>query len=144
MDDTTNDGRMWAALSYGGVFVGLPLGLVPLVQRNDAFALHHAKQALGVQFATFASYLLGFAAALGLFFVTCGMSNFVAIPLLAALMLWPVGQGVHGLILALDGDWTPPLGSFGLGDRLFASVTLLAPPSPASPPSPPPPPPAGA
>jgi hypothetical protein len=132
LEDTTHDGRMWAALCYGSTFLGLPLGIIPLVQRNDAFALHHAKAALGMQLAFLAAYMAGFVLTFILFIPTFGLINFVMIPILMLMMVWPAVASIHGIILALNGDWTPAMGSFGIGDRLFASIGLETPKPPPS------------
>lgn len=40
------EGKAFAVLSYALSFFGIPFFLVPLVMRNNAFALYHAKQCL--------------------------------------------------------------------------------------------------
>lgn len=40
------DGKAFAVLSYVLSFVSLPFFLVPLIMRNNAFSLYHAKQCL--------------------------------------------------------------------------------------------------
>ncbi|MFO7870904.1 MAG: DUF4870 domain-containing protein [Kiritimatiellia bacterium] len=40
------EGKMFAVLSYALSFVGLPFFIVPLIMRNNALALYHAKQCL--------------------------------------------------------------------------------------------------
>ena len=40
------DGKAFAILSYALSFIGLPFFIVPLIMRNNAFALFHAKQCL--------------------------------------------------------------------------------------------------
>jgi uncharacterized membrane protein len=42
----TDEGKAFAVLSYALSFVGLPFFLVPLITRNNDFALYHAKQCL--------------------------------------------------------------------------------------------------
>ena len=42
----TDEGKAFAILSYALSFVGLPFFLVPLITRNNDFALYHAKQCL--------------------------------------------------------------------------------------------------
>ncbi len=124
MDDTTSDGRMWAAIAWGSAFVGIPLGIVPLAQRNDAFALHHAKQAVAVQLTFFAAYMLTFVLAFVFFFLTCGMSHLLFIPLLMLMLVWPIGTGLHGILLAMNGDWAYPMTTGDLGERIFSNVVL--------------------
>ena len=40
------EGKAFAVLSYALSFVGIPFFLVPLIMRNNTFALYHAKQCL--------------------------------------------------------------------------------------------------
>ena len=40
------EGKAFAVLSYVLSFLGLPFFLVPLIMRNNAFSLYHAKQCL--------------------------------------------------------------------------------------------------
>jgi uncharacterized membrane protein len=42
----TDEGKLFAILSYGLNIVGLPFWIVPVVQKKDEFALYHAKQAM--------------------------------------------------------------------------------------------------
>ena len=43
MDPTpTSDGRTMALVCYASMVVGLPLWLIPFLQKNDAFALRHS------------------------------------------------------------------------------------------------------
>ncbi len=114
-------GRMWAFASYASLFVGLPLFLVPMIQRDNAFALHHARHAAAC-FLAFVALALG----VGVFsLITCGIGA-VAFPL----ALLPYVPAVHGLMLVSEGKWAEPWGLFGVGDRLFASMTLKPPGAP--------------
>ncbi len=45
MDDV-DEGKAFAILSYALSFVGIPFFLLPLIMRNNDFALYHAKQCL--------------------------------------------------------------------------------------------------
>ena len=45
------EGKTFAILSYVLMFVGLPFFLIPLIMRNNDFALYHAKQCLIVSLA---------------------------------------------------------------------------------------------
>lgn len=110
--------------SYGSLFLGVPLGVVPLIQRDDAYALTHAKHSVAVWVASMIAVVGLFALSFFLFFFTCGMSNFVMIPIIMILALWPMGHALHGLIIAINGGWEAPIGSFGLGERFFYGVKL--------------------
>ncbi len=119
---------MLAVMSYGGLFLGLPLGILPMIQRDDAFALFHAKQSMVIvlQFVLLIVLYMGcFAASFAAFFVTCGMSNFLTVPLLmlfAIFFLLPGVPALHGLILAGNGEMTAPIGTFGLAGLLFGGL----------------------
>ena len=80
MDDTTNEGRTWALVSYAGLLMCLPLGLVPLAQKDDAFSLFHAKNALGGLVAFVVGFGVVFLVSIVAGIVTCGLSNLVDHP----------------------------------------------------------------
>lgn len=44
--DEVQRGKLFAVLSYGCNFIGLPFFIVPLVMRDNDFSLFHAKQTL--------------------------------------------------------------------------------------------------
>lgn len=141
----TDQGKLWAALSYGGFFLGFPLGVIPLIQRDDAFALYHAKHATAVWLAVFvASTVLGVLLTI-VSAVTCGFGALL-FPLVLLPVPWAMVVGIHGLLLTMNGEWKEPIGAFGLGQILFGqieprSLTEKAPPpAPPPPPMPPPPP----
>lgn len=134
----SDQGKLWATLSYGGHLLGLPLFFAPLIYRDDPFALYHAKHAFDV----LAGLVLSIAVGIGgmllsipLFFVTCGLSSFVVFPLLMmwimAISAWFIVPIFHGVLLAQGGEWRAPYGTFRLGERLFASVEIHPPGPPA-------------
>lgn len=120
-DTILEAGRVWAFASYASLFVGIPLFAIPMIQRDNAFALHHARHA--------AACFLGFVVlglGIGVFsLVTCGIGAMVF-----PLALLPYVPAVHGLMLVADGKWGEPYGLFGLGDRLFGSMTAKPPGAP--------------
>lgn len=124
MNEVSDEGRMWAAISYVGLFAYLPLGLIPLIWRNDAYALQHGKYAMAAWVGWLVASIVGGVAALAISFVTCGLMGFVTIPLLMLVGLWPWATAIHGLLLVYNKDWSEPIGSFGLHDQLFQSVQL--------------------
>lgn len=134
----TDNGKLWAAISYGSFFVGFPLGVIPLLQRDDAYALHHAKSATAVWLAVFVMTIVLAALYTVLTVVTCGFGA-MFFPMLLVPVPWALLVGIHGIVLSLNGEWTEPLGVFGLGEKLFASIHVK---SPDELPGPPPPPPA--
>lgn len=124
--DTTvsEDGRLWAILSYAGFLVGLPLGVIPMLMRNDAYALHHGKVATSVYLGAFLTGLVVFVVGTVFSFVTCGLGSVLMIPALMAVGVWPLVTSVHGLYLTINRDWAEPFGDFGLAERLFGSLKL--------------------
>jgi hypothetical protein len=110
---TVEQGKAWAFLSYASFFVGFPVWIIPLAQRDNAYSLYHAKQAG-------ASYIMGFAAAcvIGIIaVVTCGIGA-----VLFPLALFPLVTAVHGLMLVNGGEAREPILVFGIGDKLFKSI----------------------
>lgn len=139
----TDQGKMWAALSYGSFFLGFPLGVIPLIQRDDAYALYHAKHATAVWLAVFVlTTVLGVVFTI-LSMVTCGFGA-ILFPMVLIPIPWALVVGIHGLVISMNGEWQEPIGVFGLGDMLFGSIEPKAideKPASASPPPPPMPPP---
>jgi hypothetical protein len=137
----SDNGKLWAALSYGGFFFGLPVGIVPLLQRDDPYALKHAKTATAVWLGVFILSMVLTLIYTVLSFVTCGFGA-ILFPMLLLPLPWGMLVGIHGLLLSLNGSWDEPMGGFGLGEKLFATLTLKDGGSPPLfPPSKPPPPP---
>jgi uncharacterized membrane protein len=111
----TSDGRMWAYVSYLSPIVGIPLFLVPILQRNDDFALYHAKNAAMI-------YVLGFVIVMAVMItsvLTCGVTSF-CFPL-AFLTYIPL---IHGFILVSNDERKEPFGLFGLPDLLLKKLQV--------------------
>ncbi len=117
----SDQGKMWAAVSYAGFLFGLPLGVIPMIQRNDAFALFHGKQSTAVYLVTFVSSLLLFFLISVVSAVTCGV-GMILYPLMFLPGLWLLVVGIHGLILSLNGELKEPVATFGLGEKMFGSI----------------------
>lgn len=110
VEEMISRGKPMAALSHMSVLFGLPIFLVPLLRRENAFALHHAKAAL----ATYLLFIAGFVAS----FLTCGL----ALPL-ALLMYVPAIAGVvHATRGELAGRW----GLGDVGEKLLPELTVDA------------------
>lgn len=126
--EVTENGKMMAVLSYGSLLMGVPLGIIPMVQRDDDFALFHAKHSLVIVLEFLAMMMLYFgcfAVSMLAFFFTCGMSNFVTVPLLMAMIFIFFLPGIpmaHGLLLALNGERKAPFGTFGIAQLLFSKI----------------------
>jgi hypothetical protein len=113
-------GKMWALLSYAGIFVGIPLSILPLVKRDNAYALYHAKHATAAYIASVVLFVIWIV----IYAVSCGF-GWLAFPL----VLLPWAPAVHGIMLVNKAAWREPWGLFGLGDRLFGTLELKAPSS---------------
>lgn len=122
-DEVTDRGKMIAAISYGGFFFGFPLGIVPLVMRDDAFALEHGKHATAVWLLHFTMVMVLTFIVTAIATVTCGFGA-ILYPLILVPALAGMGTSVHGLILALNGDASEPFGGMGLGNMLFSSIEV--------------------
>jgi hypothetical protein len=117
----TDQGKMWAAVSYAGFLFGLPLGIIPMIQRDDAFALFHAKQATAVWLVTFVSAVVLSIVVTVVSIVTCGFGA-ILYPLVFLPGLWLFAVGIHGLILSINGEAREPIATFGLGEKIFGSI----------------------
>ncbi|MFN7147786.1 MAG: hypothetical protein ACK4YP_28710 [Myxococcota bacterium] len=111
----TNEGRTWAYLSYASTFLGLPFCVVPLFQKNDAFALYHAKHAT----VTYILFWVLFFVYLGLSVVTCGVGS-MCLPLVFV----AYAPMIHGLVLVSQDKWEEPMGLVGGGERFFGSIRI--------------------
>lgn len=109
----SEEGRLWACLSYASILTGLPLFIIPLVQRRDEFAIHHAKQA-AESYAWFFACVTGYVL---LSLVTCGVGT-----LCFPIILLPYVPMCHGIILSLNNEWRAPFGVLGIGDSMLSGV----------------------
>ena len=125
----SDQGKLWAIVSYASFFVGFPLGVVPLLTRDDPYALHHAKHATAVWLVVFGLTTILAVLYTALSFVTCGMGA-ILFPIVLLPVPWAAVVGIHGLVITLNGQWDEPIGTFGLGDQLFGSIALAEKPPP--------------
>jgi uncharacterized membrane protein len=106
-------GKMMAILSYIPIaMVGLIIAIVTLAQKNNAFALYHAKQALTL-------YLIGLGASL-----ICIPLLFVCIggPLMAAVGIASLVFCVLGIVNANAGECKPLPWIGAYAEKWFASI----------------------
>lgn len=122
----TSDGRMMACVAYASMLVGLPLWLIPFVQKNDAFALRHAKHAAVAYLGAIGLFFLYFFGTIVLSVVTLGFGSFLGLCCMPMLFL-PYVPAIHGVILATSDKSDAPLGTFGLGDSLFRTFQVEGP-----------------
>lgn len=106
----TSESRLMAGLSYASMFTGFPLFLIPLLQKNDDFAMFHARQAAEAYVVAvvlfFAINIIGV--------VTCGFGY-----LLFPLLFFPWLPAIHGVVLVLNDERKAPMGTFGLADKML-------------------------
>ena len=108
-------GKPFALLSYASMLVGLPLFLIPMLTRDNAYALEHAKHAGAICIGAFVTFLVTFAAA----FVSCGVGT----PLVGLALLFYV-PAVQGFLAALNGSTEVPVYVKPWSERMFSGVTL--------------------
>ena len=109
-----NDGKMMAYVSYASMFTGLPLFAIPMIQKDNAFSLQHAKYAG-------ATWILLFVSA-----VVITIINICAMGFLSFLYLLPwlgaVILGIMGFLNANKGKLDPPPAVGGLAQKMFGSM----------------------
>lgn len=113
LSPVTMDSRSMACQSYAFLLLGLPLFLFPLLMRKDAFAIHHAKQA--------AEICIGSVLLFGLVFLSPFFTGDL-IELCFPTLVLPCIPVVHGMLLAVSGQWRSPVGVTGLVDSALARV----------------------
>ena len=121
MSPPSDQGKMWAILSYVGLIFWLPLGAIPMIMRDDSYALHHGKNATAVWLGAIITSVILWVVLGVISAVTCGIGALL-FPIAFLPGLWMLVTGIHGLILSLNAKWEEPIGVFGLGDKLFANV----------------------
>ena len=122
MREISDNGKMWAILSYAGMFTGLPIGLVPLVMRDDPYAVEHARHAVGNFVGMTIAVLLVMVLMMPVTMCTFGFGAFLLFPLLMPLVVWPIVTNLHGIALVANEEWVEPIGGFGIGNALFGSI----------------------
>jgi len=108
-------GKTLALLSWVGMFVGIPLFLLPFLQRDNAFALFHAKQAAVV----FGAAMVLFVALMAINVVTCGL-GMILFPLLFA----PLILAIDGLLKAINGRVEAPMFLGDLATNLMSGLQV--------------------
>ncbi|AKJ64241.1 DUF4870 domain-containing protein [Kiritimatiella glycovorans] len=108
------EGQPLAILSYALNFVSLPFFLIPLLMRNNSFALYHAKQSLLLWIAGVAISVAGVA----LSFICVGL----AILVLGAIFL--LVENIIGLVYACQGERRPLPWIGAWAEQWFRSIEL--------------------
>lgn len=119
------EGKLFAILSYALNIIGLPFWLVPVIQKNNEFALYHAKQAMFMWLAVFAVYVVGFVAMFVL------VAVFAPLACIAQIAIGVIGIGalilnILGLINAVNAKQAPVpvVGEMAL--NMFKGMTAKA------------------
>lgn len=120
----SDNGKLLAVLSYASFFVGLPLGVIPLLTRDDAYALRHGRTSTAIFLVLFGVSMVLSVVLVPLIACTYGLALLIAFPLVMLLALWPAIVAIHGLILVVNGSWDDPILTFGLGEKIFGGITL--------------------
>lgn len=138
MDEPTDQGKMFAVVAYAGFFFGLPTGLLPLLMRDDDFALYHGRHATAVWLVHFVLVMFLTAVISFISAVTCGLGSLL-FPILLLPPLLGAGTSLHGVMLSMNGERAEPIGGLGLGELLFSGITVkekVAAPAPPALPGP--------
>jgi len=114
---------MIAAVAYGGFFLGWPLGVIPLLMRDDDFALYHGRHATALWLVHFVMVMALTMVLTVIGFLTCGF-GYILFPVIFIPVIFGMISSVHGLVLALNGERKEPIFGMGLGEMLFSSITL--------------------
>ncbi len=106
------DGKVFAILCYVLNFLQIPFFLLPLIMRNNDFALYHAKQCLML----WLFVLIGYAVSAPLFFICVG------VPLAIAVFLASLVFNIIGLINSIN-ERALPLPLIGTyAEQWFAGI----------------------
>ena len=108
-----NEGQIWAYASYGSMFLGFPLFIIPFITKDNRFAMYHAKHAA----VAYIEMIALTAIITAISFATCGLGVFT-FPLI--FLAWV--PSIHGFIIAANGRMEEPALCFGLGERLFSGL----------------------
>ncbi len=108
LQDEVDQGKAIAMLSHASLFFGLPLFLIPMVTRDNRFALHHGKAA--------AVTYIYFMVSLVSMIITCGLT----IPLVMLAYI----PAIVGIVQAANGQLAGTWGFGTLGEKLFGNLNV--------------------
>ena len=107
--EDVEQGRLLAILGYVITLVWI----VPLVQRDNAFALYHAKQAMIINIVGLVFYIV----IMGISVITCGFGSILIFAGAALIYPW-----IMGIINASNGKYEPVPWFGGLVDKYFSGI----------------------
>lgn len=108
LQEEVDKGKALAILSHASLFFGLPLFLMPMLTRDNRFALHHGKAAA----VTYIYFMLSFV----LMLATCGLT----FPLIFLAYI----PAIVGIVQAANGQLAGTWGFGTLGEKLFGSLDV--------------------
>lgn len=112
------DGKVFAILSYVITIAGIPFWLLPVIIRNNDFALYHAKQAATIWIV----YAIAVAAGVVVSIVTLGIGACIAMPVLGIIGLGLLVLIVIGALNAIN-EQAKPLPFIGTyAEKWFAGL----------------------
>lgn len=109
--DDVDDGKALAVLSHASLLFGIPVFIIPMLQKDNDFALHHSKAA--------AVNFIFFLVSMTLTVLTCGL----AAPLIFFCYIPAIVGGLHAANGELAGRW----GWGRAGERLFSGLRVRKP-----------------
>jgi len=107
------DGKAFAILSYAAGFIGVPFLIVPLIMRDNAYSLYHAKQCL----------MLWIAGVIAVSVASASLLLCIGVVLLPAVGITVLVFDVIGLINALNGRMQPLPIIGKWGENWFKGIT---------------------
>lgn len=110
--DDADEGKALALLSHASLLFGIPVFILPMLQKDNRFALHHSKAA--------AVNFICFTIAVSLTIVTCGL----AFPLIFVCYV----PAIVGAVRAANGELAGSWGWGRTGERLFSGLQVPDPP----------------
>lgn len=122
-DGPTDEGKLFAILSYALNFIGLPFWIVPVFQKNNEFALYHAKQAMFMWLAAFAVYIVAFIAMFVLVAIFAPLACIVQI-LIAGVGISMLILNILGLINAINAKMVPVPVVGDMALNMFKGMTV--------------------
>jgi hypothetical protein len=117
-----DEGKVFALLSYASLPTGLPLFAIPMIQRDNAFALQHAKWAGVAWLAYLVTFFALFVVTFIIAMITCGFGTPLVLFSFAAFLFWI--PGIQGFIYALNGEAREPMLIGGITEQLFGRLDV--------------------
>lgn len=105
-------GKAMAFVAHAGIIIGLPTCIIPMMQRDNEFALHHAKAAA-------VNYMFFLVAIMGVIFIaliTCGIGAVIA-PVIYIPM-------IVGMVNVANGERASGWAFGNIGESIFSGMQI--------------------